>query len=125
LAGGFAYVSGQLSRDAEGNLVTGKVGKEVSIEKGREAAQYAVLQALSLVKQEIGLERVEQVVRLAGFIQSTGDFYAQSDLMNAASELVVELFGERGRHARTSVGVASLPMNAAVEIEITLKVKIK
>jgi len=123
LAGGFAYLSGQLSKDADGHLVTGKVGKEVTLEKGREAAQWATLQALSLVQGEIGLDRVEQVVRLAGFIQSGPDFYSQSDVMNAASELLVEVFGEKGRHARTSVGVASLPLNAAVEIELTLKLK--
>jgi enamine deaminase RidA (YjgF/YER057c/UK114 family) len=123
VSNGFAFVSGQLSRDAEGRLVTGKVGKEVPLEEGKRAAHLATLQALSLVKAEIGLDRVEQVARLAGFVQAANDFYAQSDVMNAASELLVEVFGEKGRHARTSIGVASLPLNAAVEIELTLKVK--
>lgn len=123
LAGGFAYLSGQISKDAEGRLVIGRVGGGLTLEEGKRAAQWAALQAVSLIQGEIGLERFERIVRVTGFIQSAPDFFGQSEVMNAASELFLELFGERGRHARTSVGVASLPLNAAVELELTLKLK--
>lgn len=123
VSGDLAFLSGQISKDAEGRIVTGKVGKELNLEEGKRAAKLAALQAVSLIRQEIGFDRVTQIVRVVGFIQSAADFYAQSDVMNTASELFVEAFGEKGRHARTSVGVASLPLNAAVEIEVTLKIK--
>lgn len=123
LSGGFAFLSGQLSKDAEGRLVMGKVGQELNLEQARQAARLALLQAVSLIRSEIGLERFERVVRMVGFIQSAPDFYAHSEVMNAASELWVEIFGEKGKHVRTSIGVASLPLNAAVEIELTLKLQ--
>ncbi len=123
LAGGFAYLSGQISRDAEGNLIKGKAGKDLTVDQARRAAQLAVLQAVSLIRDGIGFEKLEQVLRMVGFVQSAGDFYGQSDVMNAASELLVEIFGEKGRHARTSIGAASLPLDAAVEIELTLKLR--
>ena len=123
LAAGFAYLSGQISKDSEGKLITGKVGKDLTPEEGKRAAQLAVLQAVSLIRGGIGLEKVEQVVRMVGLVQSASDFYGQSEVMNAASELLVEIFGEKGRHARTAIGAASLPLNAAVEIELTLKLR--
>ncbi len=123
LAGGFAYLSGQISKDAQGRLIVGKLGRELTLEEGKRAAQWAALQAVSLVQGEIGLEKLERIVRMAGFVQSAPEFFDQSEVMNGASELLVELFGEKGRHARTSVGVASLPLNAAVELELTLKLK--
>jgi len=123
VSGDLAFLSGQISKDAEGHVVTGKVGKELNLEEGKQAAKLAALQAVSLIRQEIGFDRVTQIVRVVGFIQSAADFYGQSDVMNTASELFVEAFGEKGRHVRTSVGVASLPLNAAVEIEVTLKIK--
>ena len=123
VTGGFAFLSGQISKDAEGHLVTGQVGKDLTLEEGKRAAQLAVLQAVSLIQTEIGMERVEQIVRVVGLVQSANNFYGQSEVMNAVSELLVEIFGEKGRHARTSVGVASLPLNAAVEVELTLKLK--
>ena len=115
-------MSGQISKDAEGRIITGKVNKE-TLEEGKRAARFAALQAISLVHAEIGLDRIEQIVRVVGFIQSSNDFHQQSEIMNAASELLMEIFGEKGRHARTSIGAASLPLNAAVEIEMTLKIK--
>lgn len=122
ISNGFAFLSGQISKDTAGKVVAGKVGKDLSVEEGKRAAQLAVLQAVSLILDRVGGEKVEQITRVAGFVQSAPDFYGQSEVMNAASELLVEIFGADGRHARTSVGVASLPLNAAVEIEITLKV---
>lgn len=118
---GFAFLSGQISKDAEGRVITGKVGKELAVEEGKRAAEWAALQAVSLIQSEVGLEKVKQVVRVTGFVQSEPDFYGQSEVMNGASEIFVELFGEKGRHARSAVGVAGLPLNAAVELEVTLK----
>ena len=123
LAGGFAFLSGQISKDSEGKVLSGKVGQDLSIEEGREAAEWATLQALSLIQAEVGLHRVERIARLVGYVQSAANFYEQSDVMNAASEIFSEVLGEKGRHARTSVGVVSLPLNAAVEIELTLKLQ--
>lgn len=122
-AGPWAYLSGQISKDAEGKVITGRLGRDLTLEGGKRAAQAAALQAVSLIQSEIGFEKLEQVVRLVGFVQSAEDFHAQSDVMNAASELLVEIFGEKGRHARTAVGVASLPLDAVVELELTLKLK--
>ena len=120
-SGGFAFLSGQISRDAGGKLVTGKVGRDLTLEEGKKAAQFAVLQAVSLIQGAIGIERLERVVRLTGYVQSAGDFYAQSGVVDGASELLMEIFGEQGRHARSAVGVSSLPLNAAVELELTLR----
>ena len=122
-AGDLIYLSGQLPRDEAGKLMTGKVGKDLTLEEGRQAARFAALQAVNLIRQNFGLERVGQIVKVMGFVQSADDFFYQSEVMNGASELLVEILGEKGRHARTSVGVASLPLNAAVEIEVTLKTK--
>ena len=123
ITGGFAFLSGQISKDAEGKIIMGKVGGDLPLEGGKQAARWASLQALSLIRVEIGLDRVEGLARLVGYIQSSADFHQQSDVMNAASEIFLEIFGEAGRHARTSVGVASLPLNAAVEVELTLKLR--
>lgn len=123
LAGGFACLSGQISKDADGKVLSGKVGKDLTVEEGKRAAEWAALQAASLLQSEVGLGQVERIVRLVGYVQSAENFYGQSDVMNAASELLTELFGEAGRHARTAVGVSSLPLNAAVEIELTVKLR--
>lgn len=122
LAGDFAFLSGQIAKDGEGKIITGKVGRDIDVEEGKQAARLALVQALSLMESQLGLDRIKQVARVVGFVQSAGDFYGQSDVMNAASDLLVEILGEKGRHARTSIGVPSLPLNAAVELELTLKI---
>lgn len=123
VSGNLACLSGQISREARGKLITGRIGRELSLEEGKRAAQWALLQTLSLIRSEIGLDRVEQVLRLTGFVQAEADFSGHSEVMNAASDLLVSVLGEKGRHARTSVGVASLPLNAAVEVELTVKLR--
>ena len=123
IAGDFAFLSGQISKNAEGKIISGKIGGDLTLDEGKKAARWASLQALSLIQAEVGLDRVERLARLVGYIQSSADFYQQSDVMNAASEIFSEVFGEAGCHSRTSVGTASLPLNAAVEIELTLKLK--
>ena len=123
VAGERAYLSGQLSKDEQGKVRTGKVGKELTVEEGKRAARQALVQALSLLDSHVGLEKVDQVLRLVGYVQSADNFYGQSEVLNGASELLVEILGEKGRHARTAIGVANLPLNAAVELELTVRIQ--
>ena len=116
------FLSGQISKNAEGQVATGTLGLNLSVEEGKQAARCAVLQAVSLIRSEMELDKVDQILRVVGYVQSSPDFHSQSDVMNGASELLVEIFVEIGSHARSAVGVASLPLNAAVELELTLKI---
>ena len=122
-SGKLAFLSGQISKTADGKIISGKVGKDLQLEEARTAARAAALNALSIAQQFVGLENIARVVRLAGFIQVSPDFYDLSKITDAASDMFLELFGERGIHARSTVGMASLPLNAAVEIELILEVK--
>ncbi len=111
-------VSGQVSMRPDKTMITGKLGGGVSEAEGREAARVAAINVLAQVKAALGsLDRVARVVRLGGFINATPDFAETPKIMNGASDLMVEVFGEAGRHARSTVGVAVLPMNVAVEVE--------
>jgi enamine deaminase RidA (YjgF/YER057c/UK114 family) len=112
------FVSGQLPRQGE-TLVTGKVGAEVTVERAREAARLCIIQALAGMKQALGsLDRIERILKVTGFVASAPHFNLQPKVIDAASELLVEVFGESGRHARSAVGVAELPRNVCVEIEL-------
>ena len=117
--GNMLVVSGQLCFDGDGKLAaTGKLGAGVSIEDGQKAARACAINLLAQVKAAIGdLDKVVRVVRLGGFINSAPSFFNGPKVMNGASDLMVAAFGERGRHARTTVGVAVLPADAAVEVE--------
>ena len=117
--GNLLMVSGQLCLDGEGKLVaTGQLGAGVSVEDGQKAARACAVNLLAQVKAALGdLDKVLRVVRLAGFINSASGFAEGPKVMNGASDLMVAAFGERGKHARTTVGVAALPRNAAVEVE--------
>jgi enamine deaminase RidA (YjgF/YER057c/UK114 family) len=117
--GSLLFVSGQICFDGHGKLVAkGKVGGNVTIEDGQKAARACAINLLAQVKAALGdLDRVARVVRLGGFINSEPTFLEGPKVMNGASDLVVDVFGDRGRHARTTVGVAALPADAAVEVE--------
>jgi enamine deaminase RidA (YjgF/YER057c/UK114 family) len=117
--GNLLVVSGQICFDAEGKLIAkGKLGAGVSIEQGNAAARGCGVNLLAQLKAALGdLDKVVRVVRLGGFINSTPDFVDGPKVMNGASDLMVAAFGDNGRHARTTVGVASLPADAAVEVE--------
>jgi enamine deaminase RidA (YjgF/YER057c/UK114 family) len=117
--GNFMVVSGQLCFDAEGKLVVkGKLGGGVSIEDGAAAARACAINLLAQLKLALGdLDKVARVVRLGGFINSAPDFVDGPKVMNGASDLMVMAFGDKGKHARTTVGVAALPLDAAVEVE--------
>jgi enamine deaminase RidA (YjgF/YER057c/UK114 family) len=117
--GNLLVVSGQLCFDAEGNLVAkGKLGADVSVEDGQKAARACAVNVLGQIKAALGdLDKVVRVVRLGGFINAVPDFLETPKVMNGASDLMVTAFGDKGRHARTTIGVAVLPLDAAVEVE--------
>lgn len=123
IAGGLAHVSGQLPF-VDGQLVTGRLGEDVDLERGTIAAQACGLMILAQLKAALGsLSRVERIVKLGAFVSSTATFTDQPKVANGASELMAALFGEAGRHARSAVGVPVLPLGAAVEIDAVVAVK--
>ena len=117
--------SGQICFDADGKLVAkGKLGGGVSVEDGQKAARACAINLLAQVKAAIGdLDKVARVIRLGGFINSMPDFVDGPKVMNGASDLMVAAFADKGRHARTTVGVAVLPLDAAVEVEASFEVE--
>ncbi len=119
---GFAHVSGQLPF-LDGKLVTGRLGETVSLEQGTAAARACGLMILAqLVGAGIALDRVQRVVKLGAFVCSTSDFTDQPKVANGASELMFDVFGDAGRHARSAVGVPVLPLGAAVEVDAVIAV---
>ena len=123
VAGGLAHVSGQLPF-VGGQLVTGRLGDDVSLEQGTAAAQACGLMILAQLKAALGsLDRVERVVKLGAFVSSAGTFTDQPKVANGASELMAEVFGEAGKHARSAVGVPVLPLGAAVEVDAIVALK--
>ena len=123
VAGGLAYVSGQVSF-VDGVLVKGRLGEDMDVEQGIAAAQGCGLMILAQLKAALGsLDRVERVVKLGAFINSAGDFTDQPKVANGASELMVAVFGEAGKHARAAVGVPSLPLGCAVEVDAIVAVR--
>jgi len=124
LAGDLLYLSGMLPfRDGQ-VVITGKLGEEVSVERGAEAAKLALLNALAVVRHELGsLDRVQRIVRVVGHVASAAGFVQQPAVINGASDLLVQIFGESGRHARVALGAAELPMHAAIELELLVQIK--
>lgn len=117
VAGGLAHVSGQLPF-LDGVLVKGRLGEDVDAGRGYEAARACGLMILAQLRAALGsLDRVERIVKLGGFVSSTGDFTDQPKVVNGASELMAAVFGEAGKHARSAVGVPVLPLGAAVEVD--------
>jgi enamine deaminase RidA (YjgF/YER057c/UK114 family) len=122
-SGNLVYTSGQLPMVEGALLMVGKVGAEVSPEDAKALAQRCALNALAAVKSEIGdLAKVKRVVKVVGFVASAPDFTGQPGVVNGASELLGAVFGEAGRHARSAVGVAVLPLDAPVEVELIVEV---
>jgi enamine deaminase RidA (YjgF/YER057c/UK114 family) len=121
-SGQFVYVSGQLPM-ADGKLMaTGKVGGGISAEQAKDLAQQCALNALAAIDSLVGLENVVKVVKVTGFVASAGGFTGQPGVINGASEFFGAVFGEAGRHARSAVGVAELPLGAPVEVEVIVEV---
>lgn len=122
--GNLVITSGQLPwRD--GKLAyTGKLGAEVSIEQGYEAARICAINAIAQLKSAVGdLDRVERIVRLEGFVHAAPGFHEHPKVLNSASELFLTVFGERGKHARTALGINEMPLNAAVQIAVMAEVR--
>jgi len=124
VAGNIAHVSGQLPF-IDGQLVTGRLGENVSLEQGTAAARACGLMILAQLQAALGsLDRVERIVKLGAFVNSAGSFTDQPKVANGASELMVEVFGEAGKHARSAVGVPVLPLGAAVEVDAVVEIKL-
>jgi enamine deaminase RidA (YjgF/YER057c/UK114 family) len=120
--GGFAYVSGQLPF-IDGKLATGRLGEDLGIEEGMAAARACGLMILSQLKLAGILEQVDRVVKLGAFISSARDFTDQPKVANGASDLMFEVFGDKGLHARAAVGVPVLPLGAAVEVDAVIAIR--
>jgi enamine deaminase RidA (YjgF/YER057c/UK114 family) len=122
LVGNLLHISGQVSFES-GQLLTGRLGEDRDLEFGVRAARACGLMLLAQIQKAVGLDRVERVVKLGVFVNSAGSFVEQPKVANGASELMEQVFGEIGRHARAAVGVPVLPMNAAVEIDAVVAVR--
>jgi len=122
--GKLLFVSGVLPLVNDRPLYTGKLGREVTLEQGYEAAKVAALNALSIIKSSLGsLEKVRRVVRLVGYVASAEGFNEQPKVVNGASDLLIQVFGDKGKHSRVAVGVMELPRGAPVEIEMIVQTK--
>ena len=124
LAGNLLFLSGQGPRGADGNTLTGKVGSEVTVEEAYNRARLIGLQLLSATRQALGsLDRVDAVLKVLGMVNAVPDFKDHPKVINGCSDLFVEILGDAGRHARSAVGMGSLPSQISVEIEAILAVK--
>ena|SRR5690606_7633340 len=123
-AGDLVFISGQAPMRDGKPVYTGRVGADLTLEEGYEAARLVMINALAVLKEEIGnLDNVERIVKVLGWVNSAPDFTQQPQVINGASELLEQVFGERGRHARSAVSAHTLPFNIAVEIEMIVQVK--
>ena len=122
--GNLVFISGHGPRREDGSMITGKLGRDLTVEEGYEAARLTMIQCLASLKAEIDdLDRVRRIVKLLGMVNCTEDFGSQPQVMNGASDLLVAIFGEAGRHARSAVGMQMLPSNISVEIEMVVEVE--
>ncbi len=120
--GNLLFLSGGLPIDGDRKII-GKVPSQVSVEEAREGARMVILNRLAVIQDEIGsLDKVVRIVTLNGFVNSEPDFHGHPQVINGASELLVEIFGEKGQHSRTALGVAALPLDVAVEINLVVEV---
>lgn len=123
-SGNLLFTAGHLPQPAEGALVVGKVGADLSAEEGAKAAEYCALSILATLKHELGdLDKIKRVVKVVGFVNCTDGFAAQPQVINGASDLLGRVLGDRGTHARSAVGTNALPLNIAVEVEAIVEVE--
>ena len=124
VAGNLVFISGQVTLGEEGLKFVGVVGKDLSLEDGRAAARLCAVNALAQLKAAVNgdLDRVRRCVRLGVFVNAIAEFTQHPEVANGASDLIVEVFGDRGRHARAAVGAGSLPRNVAVEVEAVFEI---
>ena len=121
--GNLVFLAGHGPQQADGSSIKGKLGKDLTLEEGQYAARAAAISLLSSLKAEIGdLDKVTRIVKVRGMVNCTEGFYDQPKVINGCSDLLVEVFGDKGKHARAAVGMVSLPSNIAVEIEMIVEV---
>ena len=121
---GLLHTAGHIPLGADGTLVLGRLGEDLTVEQGRAAARLAALSLLATLQQELGsLDRVDRFLRVYGVVNATPAFTDHTGVIDAASDVFVQVFGERGEHARLAVGVSSLPANLALEVEATIAVR--
>ena len=125
ISGNKIYISGQLPINKDGNMIKGKIGNELTEEDGKKAALLCMLNSIGHLKNAVeNLDKVKSCIKINGYINSVNNFENHPVLLNSASDLLVKIFGEKGKHARAVVGVSSLPLNAAVEIETIFEIEI-
>lgn len=123
-SGNLLFLAGKGPSDAQGVFITGKVGKDLTIEQGQLAARLTAINQLAVLKAELGnLNKVKRIVKVLGMVNCEADFKDHPKVINGFSDMMVEIFGEKGRHARSAVGMCSLPRNMAVEIELVVEVE--
>ena len=120
-SGNMLFISGQLPFDMGQLIHKGRLGENVSVEDGYKAARQCAINIIAQIKAAGGLEKVRRIVRLGGFVNSAADFTDQPKVVNGASDLFVEVFGDAGRHARAAVGVPALPLGVAVEVDAVVE----
>ncbi|HNR15866.1 MAG TPA: RidA family protein [Chitinophagaceae bacterium] len=122
-SGNLLFLAGKGPSDAQGIFITGKVGKDLTIEQGQQAARLTAINQLAILKAELGnVNKVKRIVKVLGMVNCEPDFKDHPKVINGFSDLMVEIFGEKGRHARSAVGMCSLPRNMAVEIELIVEI---
>jgi Putative translation initiation inhibitor, yjgF family len=119
ISGNYLFISGQISIDKDGNLIKGKVGKDLNLEEGYEAAKRCALSIISQAKKAMNddLSKIKGCIKLTGFVNSTDNFIDQPKVINGASDLISKVFGENGTHARAAVSTNSLPLGVSVEVD--------
>jgi enamine deaminase RidA (YjgF/YER057c/UK114 family) len=123
VSGNLAFVAGQIPMEAGQVKFRGKVGKDLSLEAGQQAARLCTINALAQLKAALGsLDRIKRFVKVTGFVSCDPTFTDQPKVINGASDFLVQVFGEKGRHARAAVGVSSLPLDSAVEVEFIVEI---
>lgn len=122
--GNLLFLAGKGPTKTDGSMITGKVGKDLTIEQGYEAAKIVAINHLAVLKAELGsLNKVKRIVKVLGMVNCTDDFTNQPRVINGYSDMMVEIFGEKGKHARSAVGMNSLPNNIAVEVEVIVEIE--
>jgi enamine deaminase RidA (YjgF/YER057c/UK114 family) len=122
--GNLIFLAGKGPRKENGEYVTGKLGDSLNIQQGYDAARLTGINQLAVLKELLGdLSKVKRIVKVNGYVNSTNNFYNQPQVMNGYSDLMLQVFGEKGRHARTALGTNTLPMNIAVEVEMIVEVE--
>jgi enamine deaminase RidA (YjgF/YER057c/UK114 family) len=123
-SGNLLFLAGKGPSKSDGTYITGKVGKDLPIEKGSEAARLTAINQLAVLKAELGsLNKVKRIIKVLGMVNCEADFKDHPKVINGFSDLLVEVFGEKGKHARSAVGMCSLPNNMAVEIELIVEIE--